>query len=59
MALQEYAVTQPDGRVLTFKLDEAHAARYGDAAKPVQRQVEVAEKAAPKPANKARTARNK
>ena len=60
MALSEYEVPGANGGRITVKLDEDGAKRYGDSAKPVRRKAaEPGEKAAPKPANKSRTASNK
>ena len=53
MALKEYEVPGVSGRTITVLLDDETAERYGDRAKLVQA------KAAPKPANKSRSAQNK
>lgn len=59
MALKEYEVQHRGGRVETLLLSDADVARYKAEGARVAVVGQPEPKAAPKPANKARTARNK
>ena len=59
MVLDEYVVEHKDGRTETLMLSGADASRYRAEGARVTSTSQPAGKAAPKPANKARSARNK